>query len=684
MQATRRIWATAVLATVAATSIVATPAAASVPVPVSSADVDGFSAEVEPRRMVIGWEAQTPTEQRNAVLERHGLQLVESIPGAGADVVTIPTAALVDHVAAVQAEAGVAYAEPDFVVDAQVNDPGYPFLWGLHNTGQDGGTADVDIDAPEAWSTTRGSSEVVVAVIDSGVDTTHPDLAGRIWRNADEIAGNGIDDDGNGYVDDVNGWDFLNDDNTVFDSATADLHGTHVAGTIAATADNGIGVAGVAPGVRIMPLKFLADDGTGSSSAAAAAVAYARANGATVINASWGGGNSTTLRNAIAAATGVAVVAAAGNEGVDIDGGGTVPYPAGWAKVSYGITNVLSVASVDRNGARSPFSNYGADSVDIGAPGSSIASTIPGNAYGYLSGTSMAAPHASGVAALMASVDGSATGAELVSGIKAGAEPLASLATKTTTGGFLNAHASVQLASAAPPEDPVDDGDDPAPTDPVEDDPVELPAPDEGSGPRTLEHACPGVLGSGFLDVLSGSAHAPGVGCAAAWQVITGSSPGYFDPNTTLTRGQLASVLARAVERAAGQTLPTERDHFTDDQASVHRDAIDKLAAAGIVTGLTETTYGPGGPVTRGQFATMLGRAYRHLTGGLPSGADAFADDDGSLHEPAIDALAALGVVAGTADGRFQPNASLPRAQAATLVARLLDALVEAGAASAP
>jgi subtilisin family serine protease len=171
---------------------------------------------------------------------------------------------------------GVAFVEPDFVVTTEAtpaNDTYYAgYQWGLNNTGQTGGTSDADIDAPEAWDLTRGDGSVVVGVIDSGVDWTHPDLAANVWINPGEVAGDGIDNDANGYVDDVRGWDFFNRDNNPMDD---NGHGTHVAGTIAASGNNGTGVAGVSWNAKVVPLKFMGADGSGYLSDAGGGVNYA-------------------------------------------------------------------------------------------------------------------------------------------------------------------------------------------------------------------------------------------------------------------------------------------------------------------------------------------------------------------------------------------------------------------------
>jgi subtilisin family serine protease len=236
------------------------------------------------------------------------------------------------------------------------------------------------------------------------VDISHPDLKNNIWANSDEVAGNRIDDDKNGYIDDVNGYDFANNDASVYDrdpiSGTGDEHGTHVAGTIAAEGNNSLGVIGVNWKARIMPLKFLGPDG-GYTSDAVEALNYAVAEGAKISNNSWGGGGfSQTLLDAInrADASGHLFVAAAGNggsDGVGDDNDATPHYPS-----NYNSSNIISVAATDSKDAIAGFSNYGATSVDVAAPGVGILSTLPGDTYGSCSGTSMATPHVAGVATL--------------------------------------------------------------------------------------------------------------------------------------------------------------------------------------------------------------------------------------------------------------------------------------------
>ncbi len=336
-------------------------------------------------------------------------------------------------------DGSVKYAELDYkqsVAQTIPNDALFNQLWGLHNTGQTGGTAGADIDAPEAWDHTTGSGDIVVAVIDTGVDYKHPDLVDNIWTNPDEIPGDGIDNDGNGYIDDVHGINAITGSGDPMDDNS---HGTHCSGTIGAVGNNGIGVAGVCWNVKIMGLKFLDSDGSGYTSDAISCIEYAIDKGANVMSNSWGGGGySQALRDAIEAAknAGILFIAAAGNAGTDND---AIPsYPA-----SYDNNNIIAVAATDHNDQLAGFSCYGLNSVDVAAPGVNILSTIPGGGYDSYSGTSMATPHVSGLAALLKSYDPTWTWDKIKSRILAGAVPLASLNGLILTGGRINAYDSL-------------------------------------------------------------------------------------------------------------------------------------------------------------------------------------------------------------------------------------------------
>ncbi len=353
--------------------------------------------------------------------------LVHMTVGVGAD----------EAIEFLQATGLVEYAEPDYFVHTQntPNDPGYAQCWGLHNTGQsvngDPGTNDADIDGPEAWSIFTGNPNFVVAVIDTGVQRSHPDLAANMWTNPGEIASNGIDDDGNGYIDDVNGWDFYNNDNDPNDD---NGHGTHCAGTIGAVGNNGIGVVGVVWRAKMVGLKFLGSSGSGSISAALSALQYCTLEGIKVSSNSWGGGGySQSFFNAIEASKSVGhlFVAAAGNGGYNND---TTPsYPA-----SYTNDNVIAVAATDNDDRRASFSQYGATSVDLGAPGVNVYSTYIGSSYRYLSGTSMATPHVSGVVAAIYGQNSNWTYSQVRSRLLSTTRPVSALSGRCVTGGVAN------------------------------------------------------------------------------------------------------------------------------------------------------------------------------------------------------------------------------------------------------
>jgi subtilisin family serine protease len=384
------------------------------------------------QELIVGFESGVSRAEQNDALKRAGASSKKRFGQIDAVLVRVKEDEETTVSKLLSSDRRVAYVEPNHVVTvaATPNDPDFARLWGLHNTGQTGGTSDKDVDAPEAWDLATGDGSVVVAVTDTGVDFTHPDLAAQRWVNPLDPV-NGADDDGNGLVDDWSGWDWVNDDNSPFDD---NRHGTHVAGTIGATGNNGVGVVGVNWNVRIMALKFLNSAGSGTTADAIDATLYAADHDADVASNSWGGGPyDQALRDAIeyGASRGMLFVAAAGNDASNNDT--TASYPA-----SYGLEAVLAVAATDHNDSMAFFSNYGAKSVDLGAPGVGIYSTVPGSSYQSLDGTSMATPHVSGAATL---VKDHFPGATLY-GIKAllmnTVDPAASLAGRTVSGGRLN------------------------------------------------------------------------------------------------------------------------------------------------------------------------------------------------------------------------------------------------------
>lgn len=344
----------------------------------------------------------------------------------------------------------VLYAEPDFIVRASVipDDSSFSSLWGMHNTGQSGGVEDADIDAPEAWDISTGSHDVVVGVIDTGVDHSHPDLVGNIWTNPAEIAGDGIDNDGNGFIDDMHGINAITGTGDPMDDQG---HGSHVSGTIGATGNDGLGVVGVSQNVSIIGCKFLSASGSGSLSDALTCINYfvgLKNNGVNVraTNNSWGGGGfSQALSDAITSSeeANILFVAAAGNDAYDNDA--QPSYPSGYPHDS-----VLSVASTTRTDSMSSFSQWGLTTVDLGAPGSDILSTVPGGGYSSYSGTSMATPHVTGAAALAWSVNPDLSAVEMKELLMNSGDENAALTGKTASGKRLNVNNALLDADPTP------------------------------------------------------------------------------------------------------------------------------------------------------------------------------------------------------------------------------------------
>jgi len=322
---------------------------------------------------------------------------------------------VMDIVEKLNKKKGVRFAEPNYLYQpVEITENYFSSLWGLYNSN------DIDIDAPEAWDITKGSNQITVAVIDSGVQTTHEDLLGQFDFEKD-FCYNPLD--------------------------TYEDHGTHVSGTIAAL-DNNLGVVGVSPNIRLIALKFLGENG-GYTDDAIDAINEAKSYGADIINASWGGGGySLALKEAIENFGGP-FVAAAGNDKTNTDR--RPHYPS-----SYNSANIISVAAVDRYGAKPRFSNYGSVSVDVGAPGVGILSTFPTDSedqFASFNGTSMAAPHVAGTLALMMSYDNSLTTQEYIDILYATVDPLDSLSGKTSTGGMINAHKALLAMEYVEPVD---------------------------------------------------------------------------------------------------------------------------------------------------------------------------------------------------------------------------------------
>jgi len=344
---------------------------------------------------------------------------------------------------------GVQFAEPDWYAEREQlpNDPRFPEQWGLNNIGQTiqgvNGTPGADIAVVNPWDNFQGANTITVAIIDDGIDIDHQDLQSNIWRNTAEVAGNGIDDDNNGYIDDINGWDFGDGDNDPRPDA-GDFHGTHVAGIVGAIGNNGIGVSGVNWNVQLMPVKIFGANI--SISGIIAGLNYAVNNGALVSNNSYNtgtGGPSLAFQAALnfARTRGHVFVSSAGNTAQNNDL--INHYPS-----DYPQDNVVAVAATDNTDTRASFSNIGATSVDIGAPGVSILSTVTGNSYAYLDGTSMASPHVAGAVAYLMAMRSDLTYQQILSYMYQNVDPLPSLAGVTVSGGRLNLEKTI---AALPP-----------------------------------------------------------------------------------------------------------------------------------------------------------------------------------------------------------------------------------------
>jgi subtilisin family serine protease len=410
---------------------------------------NGTAAAAVPDELVVGYVAGASADQRERARGHASARFAERIVAAAADrteveLVRLPQGKNLDvAIAQLKSDPAVAYAEPNYVLthQATATDPIFTStntsqdLWGMYGDASTPANA-YGSQAAEAWTAGHtGSKSVYVGIIDEGIQYTHPDLSGQVWTNPYEIAGDGVDNDGNGYVDDVNGWDFANSDNTIYDGGSRgslDDHGTHVSGTIGAKANNGQGVAGMNWDVTLISGKFLGSRG-GSLADAVKSVDYftdlKTRHGLNIVatNNSWGGGGfSQTLLDAITRANtaNILFVAAAGNSGTNNDT--TASYPSNYD------------VAIDRNGALASFSQYGATTVDLGAPGVGVWSTTAFDTYSSYSGTSMATPHVTGAAALYASTHPGATAAQIKSAILSSVVPTASLSGKTVTGGRLN------------------------------------------------------------------------------------------------------------------------------------------------------------------------------------------------------------------------------------------------------
>lgn len=588
-------------------------------------------------RILIAWDAQFM--QRDQVIDTlvsAGLINAGSWAPLTDTIDVVTSKAMAQATAALRGLPGVVDAQPDAQLVVSLSalplappatDPGYPTQWALENVGQliPNSTlqtvAGIDIRARAAWAITQGRPDVVVAVIDTAIDDSHPDLAGAI------VAQRAIVDVG----------------------TTSRMHGTTVASIIAARKDNGFGIAGIAPNIGILSIAAFESigDGEARSSTAALVRAFdeARSYGADIINASWVTtvGAQTASADALEALriairdAGVPVIAAAGNDGAQLTTAG--PYfPAAWV-----LPNLITVAAVQPNGAIASFSNFGASVVDIAAPGAGITTTSIGGQAVVANGTSYAAPYVAGAVALAKSIAPYATTGELVDAVVWSSRFLPSTHQATATSGMLDAGALVHGVQ------------------------------------RPVCGAVAHPL-AGFFDVASSNVHRLAIDCVASVGVTRGLRDGTFNPAGRVTRAQMATFLANIVDRVL--TLAPAPDAGFPDvvPGSTHDASINRLTALGIIRGDASGQFHPDRLVTRANVASFVVRTYEALSQtSQPPSRRWFADTEGNTHSDAIDRARELGLVRGTSTTTFNPGDPTRRDQMATLLSRMADALVRDG-----
>jgi hypothetical protein len=596
---------------------------------------DSVPGDLAADRLVITWRTGTSpavAEQALAGFDTSG----ELFDGFSVQVVDLPAERAAELVVHLDAHPAAVSVVPDEVVEVTASTLASD-QWGLRNVGQHVGSVlgpgrrGIDVGAPAAWQVTKGRSGIVVAIVDTGFDTTHPDLRDNLWEDPARPGCHGRNVISGGRS------------CTVFNpgSQTEDRHGTHVAGIVAA-AENGSGTVGVAPRVSLMSVKAL-DVDRGYASDVITGIQYAAANGAHVINTSLGfrappsSDIVARLRTVVAEAR-VPIVAAAGNHGRDVIA--QAEYPA-----ALDLPNVVAVGAVDNVGTVPAWSNHSTRVVDVVAPGEGILSTVPGGGHAMIGGTSQAAPMVSGVLALAISESRITDGGRLATALRDSARPFGSLSNRRRPSGASQAG----LVSA----------------------PGVLAALGADLG------ACVGGAPRGGTgDVLASDVHTPAIDCVLHRGLAGGFPDGTYRPGGTLTRGQVATFLANLVRTTRDLDVP-RGDRFADVVGSPHRDNVAALAELGIVGGFADGTFRPGAAVTRDQFASILVRTYEHLTGGqVRPSADAPRDARGSVHEDNVRIGTQLGFVQGRADGNFRPRDEVTRAQMASFLRRAHDKLV--------
>ena len=443
------------------------------PSDVAAAESKYDGVEVEPGELIVKMNGSIENGLMGDFAGEYGAKVIEKFDlggdifkSFGGDMMRLKLPAGIspfEAMAAMKADDRVAFAEPNEVIYLEeVQDQAPPQgqqppaengepndldakLWGLKNTGQTGGTAGADTSAVGAWQVTKGDGSEngpLIAVIDTGIDYNHPDLKNNMWTNPGEIAGDGIDNDGNGVIDDMHGYYPGGNSGDPMDGHS---HGTHCAGTIAAEGNNGEGVTGVMQDARLMAVKIFSDSGRTTAADIVKGINYANKMGADITSNSWGGGGrSEAIYEAFKANDALHVIAA-GNSNYDNDKRDNFPS-------NYDLDNIVAVAATNHDDQRASFSQWGANSVDVAAPGRNIWSTVPTSkgSYGNKSGTSMATPHVSGGAGLIMSAYPDATNAEVKARLIHGSDKIDSLNDISVSDGRVNFAASVEDDKVAP------------------------------------------------------------------------------------------------------------------------------------------------------------------------------------------------------------------------------------------
>ncbi len=398
-----------------------------------------------PGEVIIKFKSHTTKLEKDAILKEMGAETLDTFHHIGATCEKLNALGVDDAIARFSNHKAIQYIEPNRItyLANTPNDPLFPLQYALDNTGQLGGVPGADIRAEWAWEYHRGNRDIIVAIIDSGMDLQHPDLMDNLWTNEGEIPGNGIDDDGNSFIDDIHGFDMYNDVGSITDD---NGHGTHLAGIIGASCNNNEGIAGVCWEVSLMPVRYVNLGHGGSTSDILCAIGYAIDNGANILNLSWGSRvyeQSIFDELQIADDAGILMVAAAGNYQ---DNNDEVPfYPA-----SFDLDHIISVTGT---GPTDQFDNYnyGKVSVDLAAPGTYIHSTLPGGNYGNLSGSSMSAPFVTGALVLLMDAYPEFDPLDLKAQLLAGVVPLDCLEDLVATGGRLDLVAPMADSDQEPP-----------------------------------------------------------------------------------------------------------------------------------------------------------------------------------------------------------------------------------------